>query len=95
MHLVYRKQFANREQKMINQQPKPSMDSFFTQNQSIFKKNEKTFNDTTDSGISETLSESVNSTGPILKQPKAENQTEDCCGDCNSLNCPHCDCSFW
>ena len=22
-------------------------------------------------------------------------QDEDCCGDCNSLTCPHCDCTFW
>ena len=26
---------------------------------------------------------------------KDERQDDDCCGDCNSLNCPHCDCTFW
>ena len=57
----------------------------------------------TDSGFEETISESVvstTSTTPIVKPPKdfedkATNQDEDCCGDCNSINCPHCDCSFW
>ena len=54
----------------------------------------------TDSGFEETISESVVSTTPIIKPPEAieekvQNQDDDCCGDCNSINCPHCDCSFW
>ena len=28
-------------------------------------------------------------------EDKNKIQNDDCCGDCNSINCPHCDCSFW
>ena len=88
---------------MINQQPKSFMkdlDIVFTKNQQTFTSNEKTFN--SDSGFECTFSESEIQTKPEVIplevnkiEDKSNIQNDECCGDCNSINCPHCDCSFW
>ena len=77
---------------MINQQPK----SFMNNSDTNFAKSE------VDSGFDGNFSESEIQTKldvvPLEVneiEEKNKIQNDDCCGDCNSINCPHCDCSFW
>ena len=85
---------------MINQQPKSFMnnsDTLFAKNQQTFTSNETSFKSEVDSGFEGNFSESEIQTKPEVNEIEAKNkiQNDDCCGDCNSINCPHCDCSFW
>ena len=48
--------------------------------------------------VSTISTKSSNSYRPLPQKDKEDEdkrQDEDCCGDCNSINCPHCDCTFW
>ena len=90
---------------MINQQPKSFMnnsDTLFAKNQQTFTSNETSFKSEVDSGFEGNFSESEIQTKPGVVplevneiEEKNKIQNDDCCGDCNSINCPHCDCSFW
>ena len=86
---------------MINQQPKSFMkdlDDVFARNQQTFTSKEQTF----DSGFEGYFSEAEVHTKPAVVPLEANDiedknkiQNDDSCGDCNSINCPHCDCSYW
>ena len=90
---------------MINQQPKSFMnnsDTLFAKNQQTFTSNETYFKSEVDSGFEGNFSESEIQTKPDVVplevneiEEKNKIQNDDCCRDCNSINCPHCDCSFW
>ena len=90
---------------MISEQPKSFMknlDECFATNQQTFTSNEKTFKSEVDSGFESNFTETEVHTKPdvvpleaIENEDKNKIQNDDCCGDCNSINCPHCDCSFW
>ena len=90
---------------MINQQPKSFMnnsDTLFAKNQQTFTSNETSFKSEVDLGFEGNFSESEIQTKPDVVplevnkiEEKTKIQNDDCCGDCNSINCPHCDCSFW
>ena len=72
-------------------------DTLFAKNQQTFTSNETTFKSEVDSGFEGNFSESEIQTKPEVYEIEEKNkiQNDDCCGDCNSINCPHCDCSFW
>ena len=81
---------------MINQQPKSFMknpDILFAKNQQTFTSNETSFKSEVDSVFEGNFSESEIQTKPLeVNQIEEKNkiQNDDCCGDCNSINC-----SFW
>ena len=72
-------------------------DTLFAKNQQTFTSNETSFKSEVDSGFQANFSESEIQTIPEGNEIEEKNkiQNDDCCGDCNSINCPHCDCSFW
>ena len=79
-----------------------NLDDVSARNQQTFTSNDKTFRCAVDSGFGGNFSEAEVHTKPVGVLSEANDiegknkiQNDDCCGDCNSINCPHCDCSYW
>ena len=77
---------------MIDQQPK----SLVTNLYAALAKEKHTETDQSIEDFLESEAQATISPKKIENEAKNKIQSDgECCRDCNSINCPHCDCSFW